>query len=71
MKKYKYVRMKAKTSDMGLFAKYVHQGADLETHRDVIDRYAARGYRFVGTVPVKSVARGFLVDYDLVFEIDE
>lgn len=68
MKKYKYVRMKCKTFG----STYSHKGENGKlNHREVIDDFAARGYRFVGTVPVNVECYGRIREFDLVFEIDE
>lgn len=67
MKKYEYVRMKLKPFD----SKYSRRDGNDETHRDVIGEFAARGYRFVGIVPVRSDSYGRIKEYDLVFEIEE
>lgn len=60
MKKYEYVTVHA-----GTFV-----GASFEEHRDVIDRYAAQGWRYVGFIPVNMDGYGRLRDMDLVFETD-
>ncbi|WP_186565433.1 DUF4177 domain-containing protein [Lawsonibacter celer] len=36
-------------------------------HRELIDRYAAEGWRYVGFVPT-HISRGEIVQMDLVFE---
>lgn len=45
-------------------------GVGLETveHRELILRRAADGWRYVGFVPAKQRAGGFLAEIDLVFE---
>ena len=60
MKKYEYV-----TVHMGGFF-----GAEQEEHREIIDQYAAKGYRYVGYIPVRMDMDGKLKDMDLIFEID-
>lgn len=40
-------------------------------HRDIIDDYAARGWRFVGYVPTCFTSNGGLKEMDLIFEMDE
>lgn len=68
MKKYEYVRMKYKMWD----GVYIHKEEKGKlNHREVIDDFAARGYRFVGTVPVSVEGYGRIREFDLVFEIDE
>lgn len=67
MKKYEYVRMKYKL----LNGEFIHKDENgKSTYREIINDYAARGYRFVGTVPVESNGY-FICEYDLVFEIEE
>ena len=61
MKKYKYVNVY-----MGKFI-----GAGSEEHRDIINQYAANGYRYVGYIPTKISENGKIKSMDLVFEIDE
>lgn len=60
MKKYEFVDVKVK----GFFS------ANLEEHREIINEYARKGYRFAGYVPTKSGAYGELKHVDLVFEIE-
>ena len=45
-------------------------GAGSEAHRDIIDEYAARGYRYVGYIPTNINNYGKITDLDLVFERD-
>lgn len=40
-------------------------------HREIIDEYARKGYRFIGFVPMKSDSYGRIKEMDLVFEIQE
>lgn len=37
-------------------------------HRDIIDRYAAEGWRYVGFVPSRFSGEGGMKDVDLIFE---
>lgn len=60
MKKYKYVNVY-----IGRFI-----GAKSEEHRDIINQYAAKGYRYVGYIPTKISEKGMIKAIDLVFEID-
>jgi len=59
MKKYEYVAVHCH----GI----VHTVFD--THREIIDAYAARGYRYVGFIPTVQL-NGFITEVDLVFETD-
>ena len=59
MYKYEYVKLGAKKG---------FNSANFVQHREIIDDYAQRGYRFVGYIPTKEVSFGMLVEIDLVFE---
>ena len=37
-------------------------------HRELIDKYAAEGWRYVGFLPVSFTGRGGISSVDLVFE---
>ena len=41
--------------------------SDTREHRELIDAYAAEGWRYVGFVPT-HISRGEIVQMDLVFE---
>ncbi len=60
MKKYKYVTLK-----VGNF-----WGAKSTEHRQVIDKCAEKGYRYVGYIPANMDAHGRLREMELVFEKD-
>ena len=60
MKKYEYVSINISY----LF------GAGSVEHRQIIDSYAARGYRYVGHIPTDIDAHGKIRKIDLIFEID-
>ncbi len=60
MKKYEYVNVK--------IGKFV--GAKSEEHREIIDEYAKKGYRYVGYIPTDINDYGKIKNMDLVFEID-
>lgn len=60
MKKYEYVQVHIN--------KFV--GARSEEHRQIIDDYAARGYRYVGYIPTNITDYGKIKDMDLIFEKD-
>lgn len=61
MKKYEYVNVK--------IARFI--GAKSEEHRDIIDEYASKGYRYVGWIPTEIRDYGTVKSMDLVFEIDQ
>lgn len=60
MKKYEYVELK--------IGKFI--GAKSEEHRQIIDEYAAKGYRYVGYIPTAIRDHGTIKTIDLVFEKD-
>lgn len=45
-------------------------GARSEEHRQIIDEYASKGYRYVGFIPTNISDYGKIKDMDLIFEID-
>ena len=61
MKKYEYVSV----NGYNMLSGYNLKGQ----HRDIIDRYAADGWRFVGAIPT-AYAGDRPTDIDLVFEKD-
>ena len=61
MKKYEYVYIN--------FDGFLGSGS--EEHRQIIDEYAAKGYRYVGYVPTNMTPHGKIVEMDLIFEIDQ
>ena len=44
--------------------------AKSEEHRDIIDEYAAKGYRYAGYIPTNINDYGKIKDMDLIFETD-
>ena len=40
-------------------------------HKEIIDKYAQNGYRYVGYIPTKEIGTGSLGEMDLVFEKQE
>ena len=61
MMKYEYVNVK----NAKVFS------AKCEKHREIIDEYAAKGYRFVTFIPTNIESYGRIVAYDLVFKKEE
>ena len=57
-KRYEYVRI-----DINRFI-----GAKSEEHREIIDSYAKKGYRYVGYIPTNISDYGKIREMDLVFE---
>ena len=37
-------------------------------YRNIIDRAAEEGWRYVGFLPVQQAAHGAILEYDLIFE---
>ncbi|MBQ7903904.1 MAG: DUF4177 domain-containing protein [Oscillospiraceae bacterium] len=62
MKKYRYEYVRI---DTGLF--FLVPSEDNQ-HREIIDEYAAKGWRYVGFVPAMQSGEGRIRQYDLVFE---
>lgn len=60
MKKYEYVPVHIN--------RFV--GAKSEEHRQIIDGYAEKGYRYVGYIPTIINDYGKIKDLDLIFEKD-
>lgn len=60
MKKYEYVNI-----NINSFV-----GAGSEEHRQIIDEYAAKGYRYVGYIPTNISDYGKIKKIDLIFEMD-
>lgn len=63
MKKYEYVPVK--------FNNNVVTNAETAAHRQIIDEYAAKGYRFVCYIPTFIGPSGKILQMDLVFETEE
>ena len=61
MKKYEYVNISIDNFFLG---------SGSEKHRQIIDEYAAKGYRYVGYIPTKITSHGKIVEMDLIFEIE-
>ena len=61
MKAYTYVEVKVSGYWMSMIS---HE------HRDIIDDYAKRGYRYVGYIPTEMDTNGKLRSIDLILELD-
>lgn len=46
-------------------------GAKSEEHREIIEKYAAKGYRYIGFIPTNMNDYGKIKDIDLIFEKEE
>lgn len=60
--RYEYVRVKLDKNNYAL-------NADMESHREIIDRAASEGKRYVGWFPVTQGPTGKTVEFDLIFEV--
>ena len=60
MKKYEYIRLR-----IGGFV-----NSKCEEHREIINKYAAKGYRFVNYIPTKIEPFGRFMEIDLIFEME-
>ena len=62
MFRYEYVSVKVKKGITSV---------KIVEHREIIDDYARRGYRYTGYIPTKESGYGMLSEIDLVFEKKE
>ena len=62
MYKYLYIPIAGKQG----FAKVT-----FEEHREIINKYAQQGYRYVGYIPRQERGYGILTEIDLIFEKEE
>lgn len=60
MNKYEYVTVKY---SRGFFSD------TLTEHRNVIEMYSWRGYKYVGWIPTKIYGYGVITEVDLIFEL--
>jgi len=60
VKKYEYVNININ--------QFLGSGSD--EHRQIIDQYAAKGYRYVGYIPTDINGHGVTRQVDLIFEMD-
>lgn len=63
MKKYEYVTL---STNAGFLS------TKMQSHHEIIDEYAAKGYRYVGWFPSKTsnMLSGVMKEIELIFEID-
>ena len=61
--RYEYVRVKL---DKNNYAK----NADMDSHREIIDKMASEGKRYVGWFPATQGPSGKTVEFDLIFEAE-
>ena len=62
MKKYEYVGIKLKNN-------VVKDAVTIE-HRNIINEYAKKGFKYIGFVPTRLGPSGKIIELDLIFEID-
>lgn len=62
MKKYEYVTLKVKNN--------VVKDAVLLEHRQIINEYAEKGFKYVGYIPTRLGPSGKVIELDLIFEIE-
>ena len=60
--RYEYVRVTVDKNNRAM-------NAQMESHRDVIDKKAAEGARYVGWIPAVQGPSGKIIEFDLVFEV--
>ena len=61
MAKYEYVTIHSEAKMSGKYSK----------HREVINEYIEKGYRFAGYIPTSVSANGQIMEMDLIFELKE
>lgn len=61
MKKYIYETIEYKMKKAGMAAAFYE-------HREIIEAYADKGYRYVGIIPVEMKTNGCIRKADLIFE---
>ena len=60
--RYEYVRVKLDKNNYAM-------NADMQSHRDIIDKMATEGKRYAGWFPVVQGPTGKTVEFDLIFEV--
>ena len=65
MYKYEYVTVSAEME--GYLAKF-NNVLSLADYREIIDKKAAAGWRYVGWMPTRESMKGYLRELDLIFE---
>ena len=60
--KYEYVRVQVNKNNRAM-------NADMESHREIIDRKATAGAGYAGWFPVTQGPTGKTVKFDLIFEV--
>ena len=69
MKKYSYSYEKVEMGSGG-WSPLGGFGLSAERYREVIDRRAGQGWRFVSAVPLETRANGMIESIELVFEME-
>ena len=62
MKKYEYVTIKVKNN--------VVKDAVLSEHRQIINEYAEKGFKYAGYIPTRLGPSGKVIELDLIFETE-
>ena len=65
MYKYEYEKVIIEFSGFGLFNGNVY---GIEDYRNIIDKRASEGWRYVGFIPTKQRGTGHIEEIDLIFE---
>ena len=60
--RYEYVRVKVDKNSKTM-------NSEMESHREIIDKKAAEGARYIGWFPTTQGPSGKIVEFDLVFEV--
>lgn len=69
MKKYEFESLE---TDFGVgYSLFGGVKASTSGHREIIERRALNGWRYVGYIPTMQMAEGRIAEIDLVFERDD
>ena len=63
MYRYKYVTLEVKEHFFG-------STVTIQQHREIIDKHAAKGWRYAGYIPTKFFYKDDLYTIDLIFEAE-
>lgn len=65
MYKYEYESISCDFRGIGLFNGNIYR---IEDYKEIIDKRAKEGYRYVGFIPTKQRGTGHIQELDLIFE---
>lgn len=68
MLRYEFETVRAEAEGYSFFGGI---GLETEQHRECIVRRGAEGWRYVGCIPARQRAGGFIESWDLIFEREE